>query len=1111
MRRDNRSLGEQNGKEMARPKEGIYASSVSSDSSVQLDQGRVIHQDLGLTLPPGLQIQTDQDEDRPATPKSSPTKNARGNGVKRQGSFVQKRRRWASSKDIVKAKNASGDSQEQSALQQGFSETASLQESNVQDRSPTAPAETNRKQTRNTGASKIPATTQGPPLPVRHPRKDNTCYPADKEDGINSPYNTNSPKNPRSEGVNALLPNDKQSIVPLAGRKSLKRRRDIEDVDDDVNLVSPKDHIRPVPDPIASSADRGSNELSHQPPDYQPLCPAPHHSVYSLKNLALHPQHPEDSFDQPVLPQASSTHPLHQKASSHRSVHLEASFDHSLPQEASFNRSRLVRSSSCPPLLSHSFSTNMTRQPGRYQARGSENIAPWPTRNVQPYLSSPAPSQSPHQSPSASSQSPYQSPLAPPQTPSRRRRLEAPSESPSRRRRTEAQSPSTHPVFLSASPVFHSQQSNDQPSIQASYQKNTFPSTPSQINPTVNAALLAQPISSMDRYNRNFVSQPTVRTLQQVNTFPTEMSLSDPPISATPFYQGVSTSDCRDQQLATQPMLRASQQLNPNLSEQSFVNSSINDTSFRPGVSNPHGYNQHFVGRLTPRASQQANIFSCAPSPVDTSTHGTPAYQAFSPVFDNQSVAPHGNPMSPPTTSNTTPRRSLSISQTGHDMAYSSNPSGSESTSPVRQAEPRMNKTSLAKLDKALRKNEQLKATVKSLKEELATKSQQAKDFQQGGYIQGLKQDIRRQNEQLAKKDEEIAHWKQSSKRFEDMVKQWRPPIASNASILANYGFDATNRAIDSMGYRPSVPSEPIRLGHRAPLFHTQQRQPESIIIIDDGDDVLEDPAPSTIRTGTAPADDPFDFSGDLFANAGTPLPPVDDDPFDFSGDLFANAGAPPPPPIDFSTYDFGPSADFDLFNQDNSADSQPAPVGPSLPDRPIPGAAPSDPSPGQATPAPTTPREAAPPPCTPQQALPQEVVPVDEAAAERERRRKEDIWLAALNANQNLPEDYRYDLTRRIQMEREIHDWGIEDVGVEDAVVGDEAENGMDRVVRGLVQGVVVDNSRTKEEEKEFVAGLEEEDAFDYIMGNGGGSGQFVPGEDFPVPNLDEFQFDME
>ena len=1061
-------MGEQSGREMARPKEGIYASSVSSDPSVQLDQGRVIHQDLGLTIPPGLQIQTDQDEDRLATPKSSTTKNARGNGAKERGSFVQKRRRGASSKENAKAKNVSRDDQEQSACQQGFSETARFQETNAQDRPPTSPAKTNGKHARNTGTSKISAATRLPPLPVRHPREDNTSHPAEKEDRINLPCNTNSSKSLRSERVNVLLPDDKQPDVPPAARKSLKRRRDVEDVDDDGNVVSPKDHVCPVLNPIASSTDRGSNNLSPQPPNYQPLCLAPHHSVYSSEKLALHPQHPEASFDHPVLPQATSSHPLHQEASFHRSVHLEASFDHSLPQGASFNRSRLVRSTSCPPSLSHS-STNMARQPGRYQARGSENIAPWPTRNVQPYLSSPAPSQSPYQSPLASSQSPYQSPLAPPQTPSRRRHLEAPSESPSRRRRIEApsESPSrrcqtavpsssTHPVFLSASPVFHSQQSNGQSSSQMSYQRNTFPSTPSQTGTTVNATLLAQPISSADRYNRNLVSRPPIPASQQVNTFPIEMSLSNPSISATPFYQGVLTSDCHDQQFDTQPMLRSSQQVNPYLSEQSFVNSSINDTSFRHGVSNLHGYNQHFFGRPTPRASQQANTFPYVPSPVDTSTHGTPASQAFSPVVDTQSVGPHGNPMSPPTTSNTTPQRSLSTSQTGYDMAYSSNPSGSESASPVRQAEPRMTKTSQAKLDKARRHNEQLKATVKSLKEQLAAKSQEVKDVKEGNYIQGLKQTIRCQKQELAKKDEEIAHWKKSSKGFEDMVKQWRPPIASNASVLANYGFDATNRAIDSMGYRPSVPSEPLHLRHRAPLFHTQRRQPDPIII-DDDDDVLEDPAPSTVGTGTAPVDDPFDFSGDFFANAGAP-----------------------PPPIDFSTYDFGPSADFDLFNQDNSApsgDSQPAPVGPSPTDRPIPGAPASDASPRQATPAPTTLQEAAPPPCTSQEAPPREAVPVDEAAAEPEGRRN----------------------------------WGIEDAGVEGAVVGDEAEDGMDRVVRELVQGVVVDNSRTEEEEKEYVAGLEEEDAFDYIMGNGGGSGQFVPGDDFPVPNLDEFQFEME
>ena len=440
-------------------------------------------------------------------------------------------------------------------------------------------------------------------------------------------------------------------------------------------------------------------------------------------------------------------------------------------------------------------------------------------------------------------------------------------------------------------------------------------------------------------------------------------------------------------------------------------------------------------------------------------------------------MPPHDNPMSPPNTSNTTPQRSLSISQTGHDTVYSSNPLGGESVSPVRQPETPLNKKSQARLDNALSNIQKLKAEVKSLKGEVATKSQQVKEVQQGTYIQGLKQTIKRQSEQLDKKDEEIAHWKQSSKRFEDMVKQWQPPIASNASVLASYGFDATNRAIDSMGYRPSVPSEPISLSHRAPLFHSQQRQPETIVIADDDEDVFEDAAAPTIGPSIV---------GDA---------PVDDGEFDFPEDLFGPAGVPH---IDFSTYDFGPTPDFDLFNQDNSApggNDQAVQPGPTLSERVLPGADPVDVSPPLTAPASTTPQEAATPIVAPQNAPSQEAVPVDEADAESERRAKEDMWLAAINVNENLPAEWRYDTTRRIQMDRDLRD-----MREEDAEVGDEVEEGTEEVVAEKV--------RTREEEAEFLASLGEEDAYDHFMGNGAFSGF---GEDFPVPNLNEFDFEME
>lgn len=393
-----------------------------------------------------------------------------------------------------------------------------------------------------------------------------------------------------------------------------------------------------------------------------------------------------------------------------------------------------------------------------------------------------------------------------------------------------------------------------------------------------------------------------------------------------------------------------------------------------------------------------------------------------------------------------------------------------------------MNKKSQARLDKALINNERLKAEVKSLKEEVAKKSKQVKEVQQGTYIQGLKQTIKRQNEKLAKKDEEIAHWKQSSQRFENMVKQWQPPIASTASVLANYGFDATNRAIDSMGYRPSVPSQPISLGHRAPLFHSHQRQPETIIITDDDEDVLEDAAAPTVGPSTV---------GAALDNDGE---------FDFSEDLF---GPPGVPHIDFSTYDFGPTPDFDLFNQDNSAlsgNDQVDQTGPTLSEPVLPSAGPVDARPLPTTPASTIPQEAAPLMVAPRETPSQEAVTIDEAAAERERRAKEDVWLAAINANENLPAEWRYDTTRRIQMNRDVHDMREEEAAREDAEVGDEVEE--------VVEGPGREEVRTREEEAEFLAGLEEEDAYDYLMGNGAFPGL---GEDFPVPNLDDFDFGVE
>ena len=1123
---------------MARPKEGIYASSVSPDPSVALDQGRVIHQDLGLTLSPGLQISTGQDEGRLATPRSSTIKNVGGNETAEQVSRVRKHGNGTTSKDKVEPKHVLGNGQEQDASQQGLLEKARNQESRVLDRSPTSLTKTNGEDIRRTGTSNVPAAVQRSSLPRTYPREDDACHLVEEEHQINPLANTNSSTNQKNEDVYPLSPKDKQPGVPAHEKKSLKRRREIEDVDGDGdgNIVSLTDNQRAVPNPTASSGDRGSNRFSPQPPSHQPLCSTQIQSVCSSKTSTSHTLDPQASFHHPVLPDstfdrpvqsrasfdhpvfpeaglglpvhsqthcdypvppgASVNHPLHPEPTLRQRLHREAGFKYSLHPDVSSWHPRLVRSVSCPPLSSRDSSTDMSstgmiRKPGNYKKRKHESIPPWATKNVPPYLSSPASSQSPNKSPSAPSQSPYQSPAALSQSPSRRGRNEALSESPSKRPRIGSQSSATHPALPSSTSDVNSQQNDGFSSFQITQQANNFPSEAFLVNPSTHTTPFFQSASISDEFNQRPCSQPTFLSSQQFYPFSTGMSLIDSPFSATPIDQGASTSNCYYQQPISQPMLRTSRQASAYPHRPSFVNPSINDTRYAQGVSNPHSDNELLTNQIAPRKSQPANAFSSAPSPRSPLTHGTPPHQAFSPVVGNQGVAPHENLMSPPTTSNTTPQRSLSIS---HDAVYSSNPSGAESTTPARRPETPLNKKSQARLDKALSKNQKLKAEVKSMKEELATKSQQVKQVLQGTYIQGLKQTINRQNEKLAKKDEEIAHWKQSSQRFENMVKQWQPPITSTAGVLANYGFDATNRAIDSMGYRPSVPSEPISLGHRAPLFYTRQGQSETIIIADDDEDMSEGTAPRVIgpsTVGTTPVDDAMS-DGPENSNAPT-------DVLQF----------------DFSEYDDGPMPDSDLFNQDNTA-----PTGPTLSERVLHDTDPVDASPLPTTPAMTTPQEAAhptnlpiappiapppdpptapaiaPPTAAPEGALSQEAVPVDEATAERERRAKQDIWLAAINANQNLPAEWRYDITRRIEMERDIHDMMEEDAAMEDAEGSDEAGGGTE-------EGA--EKARTDEEEEEYVAGLGEEDALDYMMGNGAFSGF---GEDFPVPNLDEFDF---